>query len=238
MTETRALTTYQPITPSVWEMVKAIGPVMHQSRLFGVNSAEAAMAIMAKGIEVGFPMMASFEYCQVVMGKVSVSPRGCLALIHQAKDLIEVQIKRSDELACTVWMKRKDTGFEFEATWTMEDAIKANLVKPDSGWMHYPANMLRWRCIGFVADVVCPDVIGGMKRADELGANISADGDVIDGQFMPVEAASDPTPPATTVTLDDLVDRYGVDAIMAAAGGIIPGTVDEVAAVAERLANG
>lgn len=217
--------------------------MIHQSRLFGVNSPDAAGAIMVKGYELGLGLTASFEFIHVIQGKATLSPRGCLALIHRHSDLIEVQIKRSDETACTVWMKRKDTGFEFEATWSMEDAIKADLVKPESGWIHYPGNMLRWRTIGFVADVVCPDLIGGMKRADELGANISADGDVIDGQFTPVEAAStalpDPAPVASpAVTLDDLVDRYGVDAIMAAAGGIIPGTVDEVAAVAERLANG
>jgi hypothetical protein len=33
--------------------------------------------------------------------------------------------------------------------------------------------MLRWRAIGFCADVVFPLLIGGMKRADELGAGIT-----------------------------------------------------------------
>jgi hypothetical protein len=35
--------------------------------------------------------------------------------------------------------------------------------------------------------------------------------------------------------LSDIVDRYGADAVMAANGGLIPGTDDEVAAIAAKL---
>ncbi len=238
MSETRAVTRYQPITPDMWGMIQAIAPDAHQSRLFGVHSPAEAAMIMLKGHELGLGLAASFEFVQVVMGKPTLSPRGCLALIHQANSLIEVQIRRSDDMACTVWMKRKDTGFEFEATWTMQDAAKAGVVKPDSGWDHYPANMLRWRCIGFVADVVCPDLIGGLKRADELGADIDREGNVVEGSWSPAAAPATPAaePTAPTVSLDDLLAQYTPDQIMEANEGRIPGTDEEVAAVAEKLA--
>jgi hypothetical protein len=74
-------------------------------------------------------------------------------------------------------MKRKN-GFEYTVTFTIEDAKQAQLIKPDSGWDKYPANMLRWRAIGYCIDVVFPDVIGGMKRSDDLGVNITPEGDV------------------------------------------------------------
>jgi hypothetical protein len=50
---------------------------MHQARLFGVNNAEQAMAIMLKGYELGLGLTASFEFVQVVQGRPALSPGAC-----------------------------------------------------------------------------------------------------------------------------------------------------------------
>jgi len=231
--ESTALTV-RPLAIDTWRVIEAMAPAMHKARMFGVTNWEQAAAIMVKGHELGLGLAASFEFIQVVMNKPALSPRGCLALIHRS-DLIEVKIKESTTERCTVWMRRKDSGFEFETTWTMEDAEKAGVVKDNSGWKSYPANMLRWRAIGFCADVVCPDLIGGLKRADEFGAEIDSQGNVVDGEFM-IQNAPSEEPPTPTVTLDDLVTQYGADKVMEAAGGKIPATVEEVAQVAATLA--
>jgi hypothetical protein len=225
---------------------------MYGARFFGCSNAEQAAAIMIKGQELGFQMSAAFEYIHIILGKVSLSPRGALALIHQHSDLIEVKIEESNDKQCTVWMRRKDSGFEFRRTFTIDEAEKAGLVKPDSGWEKWRTNMLMWRCVGFVADVVCPDLVGGMKRSDELGANIDAAGDVIEGQYTvqtptPQEAAPTAQPiievspvSAETATipidLGTLVSTYGPEKVMAACNGCIPGTDEEVAAAAAVLA--
>lgn len=243
MSEVRALTVHQQnqITPSVWQMVREIAPAMHQSRLFGVNSPEQAAAIMLQGHELGLPLVASFRFVQVIQGKPSLSPQGCLALIHQHSDLVEVKIEESTDQRCTVWMRRKDTGFEFRKTWMMADAQRAGVVKPDSGWDKYPSNMLMWRVLGFVADVVCPDLIGGLKRADELGTDIDREGNVVEGNWAPADTAPAASPvakvlTAPSITLDDLLAQYTPEQIMTANEGRIPGTDGEVAAVAEKLA--
>jgi len=180
-----ALMVRQPLTPQSWEMIQAVAPAMHAARWFGMSNPEQAAAIMLKGYELGFGLAAALEFIQPIMGKPALSPRGALALIHGSGILDKLEIKdlhnsqTQEPSACRVTMRRKDTGFEYGITFSMEDATRAGLVKPDSGWEHYPANMLRWRAIGFCADVVCPDVLGGMKRADELGADLTPDGDVI-----------------------------------------------------------
>lgn len=176
MSEEKQLTVRQELTPDTWQMIKEIAPAMQQSRLFGVASPEAAMAIMLKGYELGLSLTASFEFVQVIQGRPTLSPRGALALIQQSPNFAGMTITDSDD-KCTVWMKRKN-GFEYTTEFTIEQAKKAGLVKKDSGWDKYPANMLRWRAIGYCADVVFPDIIGGMKRADEFGANITPEGDV------------------------------------------------------------
>ncbi len=242
--ETSALTIYRPLTPDTWQMIQSVAPAMHQARLFGVASAEQAMAVMLKGYELGLGLAASFEFIQVVEGKPAISPRGALALIMQSPlcagvRIDDIQDEKGNPTACTVWMKRTN-GFEYTVTWTMEDARRAGLVKAKGAWESYPANLLRWRTVGFCADVVFPDVIGGLKRADELGADLSPEGDVIDSPawHTVTTAAETPAPQATitATTLADLVKLHSAERIMAANGGRIPATQGEIDAVATALA--
>lgn len=248
--ELTVLTARPQLTPSVWQMIERVAPAMHMARLFKTSSPEQAMAIMLKGYELGLGLTASFEFIQVVEGKPALSPRGALAMIHSSPACAGVKIEdlsndKGEPTGCRVWMKRTN-GLEYTVTWTMADARQAGVVKPGSGWDHYPANMLRWRAIGFCADVVFPDVIGGMKRADEYGADLTPDGDVIEGSWR---ATSEPAPsngapvvaetPAAQIqvpTLAELTERYDPAAIMAANDGKIPGSEDELRAVAEKLA--
>jgi hypothetical protein len=227
-----SLAVRRQITPDVFQMVEAIAPVMWQSRFFGVSSKEQAAAVMIKGFELGLPLAASFEFIHIVEGKPTLSPRGALALIYTSGELVGLKIEDKPD-ACTVWMKRKN-GVEFTATWTMDDARRAGLVKDRGAWAMYPANMLRWRAIGFCADVVFPDLLGGLKRADEFDAPIDDRGNVIEGEWSVTAAA--PDVPAIPPTLDQLVERYGVERVLEANGGTIPGTDEELAAVAGKLA--
>jgi hypothetical protein len=167
----------QPLTLDVWNLILALAPAAHSSRLFGVSSPEQAAMIMAKGHELGMPITAAFELIQVIQGKPTLSPRGALALVQASGLLEEMQISEQPG-SCTVTMKRR-WGSAYTLTWTLDDAKKAGIVKPDGAWVTYPANMLRWRAIGFVIDVLFSDVTGGLKRADEFGATIDAGGDVI-----------------------------------------------------------
>lgn len=220
--------TIKPLTPSTWQMIQSIAPIMHTCRLFGVSSEHQAAAIMLKGYELGLSLTASFEFIHVVQGKPTLSPRGTLALIMQSPDFGEMKVEDSPN-ECKVFMKRKN-GFEYQLTFTLDDAKKAGLIKPDSGWSKYPANMLRWRAVGFCADVVFPDVIGGMKRADEMGANITPEGDIIEGNWQVYTEPAKPDP------LTILLGTYTPEQILAVCeDGKLPTTEDEIALVIERL---
>lgn len=249
MNESNALVVRQPLTPDTWSMIQAVAPVVHGSRVFGVSSPAQAAAIMLKGRELGLELMASFEFIQAVEGRVGLSPRGALAIIQSSPLCAGLKIEdiadaNGKPQSCRVWMKRSN-GFEFTVQWSMADAEAAGVVKKGSGWDKYPANMLRWRAVGFCADVVFPDVIGGMKRADELGADLTPSGDVIEGSWRAVEStpvqvappAPTPAPDPVAAALNDAVERFGAEAVMAANGGAIPETVDEIAAIVARLVN-
>ncbi len=177
MTTTALATRQQSMTIETWNLISALAPAAHASRLFGVASPEQAMMIMAKGHELGMPITAAFELIQVIQGRPTLSPRGALALVQASGLLEEMDIKEATG-TCTVTMTRRG-GISYALSWTLEDAKKAGIIKPDSAWQSYPANMLRWRCIGFVIDVLFSDVTGGLKRADEFGAAIDSDGAII-----------------------------------------------------------
>lgn len=238
-----ALATRQQLNPTIWETITAVAPMMKDSRLFGVSTEAQAAAIMAKGFELGLSLTASFEFIPVIQGKPTLSPRGALALVQQSGLLAAMKIEdlkddKGNPSACRVSMKRTN-GMEYVAEFTMEDAKRAGLIKPDSAWQSYPANMLRWRAMGFAIDVLFSDVTGGMKRADEFGANLDAGGNVVDGQWTTVPTstmtAMQPTTTAPAVTLQQLVDEFGAEAIMAANGGQIPSSQEQLDAVARAL---
>lgn len=190
---TTDLTTYhqpQPLTLDMWNLISALAPAAHQSRLFGVSSPEQAAMIMAKGYELGMPITAAFELIQVIQGRPTLSPRGALALVLASGLLEDMQIADVPN-ACTVTMKRRGVP-AYSLTWTLDDAKKAGVIKSDSAWQSYQANMLRWRAVGFVIDVLFSDVTGGLKRADEFGATVDAEGTIVS------ISTPEPTPQAAT----------------------------------------
>jgi hypothetical protein len=234
----------QSLTPDIWNMIQEVAPTMKDSRLFGVATVAQASVIMCKGFELGLSLTASFEFIAVIQDKPTLIPRGALALIYQSGELETIRIEDKTD-ACTVYMKRRG-GIEYTTTFTMEMAQKAGLVKPGGAWESYGPNMLRWRAIGFCADVVFPDVLGGLKRADEFGADVDASGDVIETEWRPspavVKNEEQPTPAQITtepaINLNDLVQQYGAEAVLVAGEGKLPGTTEELTAVAAKLNGG
>lgn len=259
MTQQTALAVRPQLTPDVWQMIQTVAPVIKASRLFGVASDEQAAAVMLKGYELGLSLTASFEFVHVVDGKPGLSPRGMLSLILNSPVCDSIEIKEETDSkglpsSCSVTMKRRN-GLTYTGTFSMAHAQRAGLVKQNSGWEKYPDRMMLWRAMGFAADVVFPDILNGMKRADELGADLTPDGDVIEGSWQPSgsvsmgsvnltagrsngaqpPAAASVSQPDTAARLRAMVDKYGAVAIMEANGGKIPGTNDELDTVEAKL---
>ncbi len=245
------------LTPSIWRMIWEMAPVMWKSRLFGVSSAEAAAAIMLKGFELGLSITASFEFVQVVQGRPGLSPRGALALLHNSLEVDTIQIRRLpgptgafEGYEC--YMKRRN-GFDHTSRFTLSDAERAGVLKPNSGWANYPENMCLWRSVGFCADVVAPDITTGMtllmKAPEQFGIALTQEGEIIDmtpalvandtwgsdNQLVPESSVTHLPVSVPTITLESLLERYTAEQIIVANEGRIPGTDAEVAAVGAKL---
>lgn len=161
-----------------WNLIHGMCDTIHKSRMVsGVSSPEAAAFVLLRAYEMGFPLSSCGDNFQVVQGKVALTSQGMLALIHSRPDLVKMEINESTDERCTVTMTRSN-GFAFTITYTLEDAKRANLIKPNGAWETYPSNMLRWRAISTCARIVVPDLLAGLYLASELGSEI-ADGEVV-----------------------------------------------------------
>lgn len=241
MNETTALI---QVTPTTVQTILSIAPTVAASRMFSVTQEQAAV-VMLKGYELGFGLATAFEFIHVIDGKPGISPKGMMAMIQRSND-VDVRPERlvdtkGNFFGYKCYMKRRSSGIEHTASFTLEDAKRAGLDKPNSGWQKYPENMCMWRAIGFAADVVCPDLGGGMHRVEELGAIVNVEGEPVITPIIDIITTVQPTIAESQAidapwTLQALVTKFGADAVMAANEGRIPGTDAEIAAIAEKLA--
>lgn len=241
------------ITPNILKMSIELGELAFRSGICKAPSPAAATAMMLKGYELGFGLMGSFEMIQVVLGVVGLSPKGAMAIMRSRPDIIEdIKINYLYDSngkffgsECTI--KRK--GYEpHTERFTLEDAEIAGLLKDDSGWKKYPQNMTRLRATGFCADVVCPDLTGGLTRfliEPEIydGPEIS---EVIEpGISLSMEAPKMPetitieAPKEELITMESLMKTYSPQQIVAACEGKpLPKNAEELKAIAKKLTAG
>jgi len=119
----------------------------------------AVMTIMLSARELGIsPMTAINGGLNIIQGRVEISARMMNALIRRAGHSIQC-IESSDNV-CRLKGKRRDTGDEEEASFSIEEAKRAGLIKPGGGWTKYPSDMLYARALSRLARRLFSDVIG------------------------------------------------------------------------------
>jgi hypothetical protein len=144
--------------------IQLMAPAFHQCRWYGISSEAQAIALMIKAATLGIPPASAFDFFDIVESRPALKPIGALALIH-ASGLIDVHIDDSAWDSCTVTMRRRDTGYQHTVTYSVEDARRSGLLKPDkpnAAWSRFVKDMCRNRSVGRCAKIVGPDVLGGM----------------------------------------------------------------------------
>lgn len=137
-----------------------------RSRIYDGLTTDRAFVLLLIGQALGFDPVAALDVLILDRGRPSLTPRGQLALIQRAGALDEFTLERlaDDDGAFAGYRCRMRRGVvAFEAAFTLRDAERAGLIANPS-WQSYPENMCRWRAIGMVADVVCPDLALGGGR--------------------------------------------------------------------------
>jgi hypothetical protein len=224
----------------LWEQAER----MHKSRLWKTGSPEQAYAVICMGAELGVGPATALSNIQIAMGKPTLGAALVGALVQRSGRYRYTVTELTDQSASIDF-------FEGPAkigtsTFTMQDAAKAGLGRSDT-WSKYGRNMLLARALTNGVRWFAPGVLGGaIYDPDELG---------IAGSLAPPEgedttgSAPDTTPPSegavdaeftpnggALVTLEQLLEMFTAEQILAANDGNLPGTDDEVLAVYRKLA--
>lgn len=232
------------ITVNTVETAKNMGELAYKSGIFKAPKAEAAAMIMLKGYELGFPMTAAAEFIQVIEGTVGLTPRGALAIMHNHPDVIRsVEFKDLEKAGkyfgceCTIVRNKNGKDYAYTKRFTMDDASKAQLIKPNSGWDKYPSQMCQWRALGFAADIACPDLLAGLTGIIKMP-------EIMYGPAN-TEQLPDPEPTIEVIqpeepqmTLSDLLAKYGAEKILTVNNGAMPRTNAECAEIAAKIESG
>jgi hypothetical protein len=186
MVNETAIVPKRELTPKAWEEIRLAAPVAQAARYYQLTP-EQVMFVMAKGYELGLPITTALDFIYPIKNKLSLSPKGALALLHASGKLDGMKIEdgrdnQGDPSSCTVTMKRGN--IEYTTIFTMKDAERAGLVRDDSGWKKYPGSMLLWRAMGNCMKVMFPDVTGGMYAPEEFGASVDENGEPLPSNWQ------------------------------------------------------
>lgn len=224
-----------------WQLDKELGE--YASRAGIGNMYESALkAHVAR--ELGISSAAALNGVYIIEGKPSIAPALAWALIVVHPQFDGYSEKRITDAnghfyGWEITMRRKN-GVQATRRFTMEDAQRVTVGKSGQkladkdNWKNYPENVCYWRAMGYVEDVVWPDVTLGMKRSDELGASISPEGEVIDitptAPEIRVETVTPSAPaiPNYGFTITRLMEVASNEDIIAANGGGFPITPEQV----------
>ena len=130
-----------------------------------VKSVEQAVAIVAKGREMGFEPYQALEAIIPIQGRYTVGPEALLSLAYRRVPGFVCRVVESTAEKCVVDLGRNGV-VSFRSTYTKEDSQKAGLWEKDN-WRKNPVAMLRWRAMGAGLKIVCPDLRCGVPTADE-----------------------------------------------------------------------
>ena len=129
------------------------------------------MCVMLLAREINMSPMQAISYgINNIKGKFEISARGINQLIRQRGHKLNVKILNHE--VCKIWGKRKDTGEEQEAIYHIEEAQRANLIYPNSGWAKNPQDMVFARAISRIGRRLFADCIGGFYVEGELQESI------------------------------------------------------------------
>lgn len=138
----------------------------------------------------GWDVLTAMRNGHVMEGEWRMKPEAMLGLVRTAGHSVRAELG-SDR--ATVTGTRLDNADTMTVVFSFDDAVTAGLCTIKNGrpwarsergktlpWENYPVIMCYWRAVGLVCRTLFSDVTAGVYTAEEIGAQITEDGDVID----------------------------------------------------------
>lgn len=188
---------YEPMSATLYDGlstidgIQKVGTWFARSGLFGVETMEAGIVLaMACLAERKSPIHIMQTY-HIVEGKLSMKADTMLARFMDAGGTVD-WIQFDDKAAIADWTcNGKTTRIGF----TIDEAERAELIRPKSNWIKRPAAMLRARLIGKAIRMLNPGVIANALSPEEIEDDVrSSSAPVKQLLTTPKPQAPEPTP--------------------------------------------
>jgi hypothetical protein len=171
------------------------------------DTPQAIVIKMDMGATLGLDKMAAIQNIAVINGKPGLYGDGMLGVVMSSSVFDLEQFREywdgeGDNLTAHSIMCRKG-GQPVEQTFSVADAKRAGLWGKAGPWSQYPRRMLMWRARSFVARDLFPDVLRGIRSAEELMDFVDVPAQVIETGRQPFngDSASGALPaPSSTVS--------------------------------------
>lgn len=180
--------------------LEGLGAIFYKSGMFPdiKSEAQAVVKILA-GQELGLPPIYSMTKIAIVKGRVTVGAEAIAALVKRDSHY-HYQVTEHSSERCSIDFY-EDGKKAYSSTFTMADAKGAGLVKQDSAWQTYPRAMLFSRAVSQGARIVCPHLIAGVYTHEEMGMEVTEEGELVAPPVVePIETSS-----ATAATTSPLL---------------------------------
>jgi hypothetical protein len=173
------------LTPGQFELMKALGAVLHLARYVPwISNGERGAYAAAKAYELGFPATSAPDVFHDINGKLGMAAQAAWAKVLRSGLLAKIEVDEGDDY-CAIYLTRKDNGIRQGYRFSLDAARRAGLVKPDGNYEKWLPNMLYWRAMGFAIDRTFPDVTMGLKDSVQFGAEPPAGRvDIVSGDYV------------------------------------------------------
>lgn len=175
VTTGKALQAFVPSTlDEAWRLAGALAASGMTPKTYGSDQNKCMVGIIA-GAEVGLTPFAALQSIAVINGNPSLWGDGMLALV-EASGLLEDFEETDDGSTATCRAVRVGRPTPTIQTFSNEDAKKAGLSGKQGPWTQYPRRMRQMRARGFALRDAFPDVLKGLKLAEEVRDYAPIDG--------------------------------------------------------------
>jgi hypothetical protein len=179
-----------------YDIEKLAGHFVKSGYFQDASDVSKAVVKIQAGREFGFGAFASMTNIYIIQGRPSIGANLMAAAVKN-NPRYDYRVRQMDDDACKIeYFQRNGDKWESlgVSTFTLADARKAGTKNLDK----FPRNMLFARAMSNGVRWYCPDVFGtAIYTPEEMGAEVTEDGDVIQGTF--VEATVKEEKPALTL---------------------------------------
>jgi len=197
MNENNALTVYDRFTDPL-DAIEKLGDTFAKSGMFGCEKTEQgrvlALACLTER-KAPFEILRTYH---LIQGRLTMRSDAMLAAYRQRGGKVK-WTRSDDKAAVALWTYQENENVEIG--FTIEDAIRAKLVKKDSGWEKFPDAMLRARAISKALRMIAPEVVAGVYLPDERPIEVDTESGQTPAQSKPL-LPTEPAPKTAPLTID------------------------------------